>query len=337
MIHFAIVGCGKMSGWHATELSKIPEAKVVALVDPVPERAAELRSTYHFDAADFRDMESMLADASLKLDAVNLVTPHTLHFQQAKLAVDRGLHVLTEKPMVTNSKDAYDLWRAVKASGKLLGITYQAPYTEEFAYLAELRDSGKWGKVQMISGWLSQSWMKGTTHTWRQDPALSGGGQMIDSGAHLLNAIMWLMNDPVVEAGCFYDRCGAPVDINGVAIAKFQNGAIASICIGGNCPAFHSEIHIQTDAMLILTDPYGKKLEIVGPDGNRIHPLASQTHPHHAAMASPHRNFVNAIMGREPLRVPARYGVLLNALMDSFYESADNGRMVRVDPVPVEI
>jgi predicted dehydrogenase len=253
------------------------------------------------------------------------------------MALERGLHVLTEKPMVTSSKDAYDLWRTVKATGKKLGITYQAPYTEEFAYLADLRDSGKWGKVQLVNGWISQDWMKKTNGTWRQDPALSGGGQMFDTGAHLLNAVMWLMNDGIVEAACFYDRCSAAVDINGVAIVKFQNGVMANFCIGGNCPPFRAELMIQTDTMLIMTDPFGKKVEIYGHDGHRIHPHSSRPGPHHSATASPHRNFVNAILGREPLRVPVRYGVLLNALMDSFYESADNGRMVRVEPVPVEI
>ena len=85
---------------------------------------------------------------------------------------------------------------------------------------------------------------------------------MYDSGAHTLNAMMWLMNDPVVEVACFYDKCGSPVDINGVAIVKFQNGAMGSITIGGNCPPFKREIAIQTDKMLITTDQYGGKLEI---------------------------------------------------------------------------
>jgi predicted dehydrogenase len=340
MLHFAIVGCGKMCGWHAYELSRIPEAKVVALVDPIAERCAEVRAKYHFDAADFRDIETLFGDSRIKLDAVNLVTPHTLHHRQAKMALERGLHVLTEKPMVTNSKDAYDLWRTVKASGKKLGITYQAPYTDEYAYLADLRDSGKWGKVQLVNGWVSQDWMRKTHNTWRQDPALSGGGQMFDTGAHLLNAVMWLMNEPIVQAACFCDRLSTPVDINGVAIAKFQSGVMANFCIGGNCPPFKAELVIQTDAMLILTDQFGKKVEILGPDGSRIHPQARIPPPHHPphhTPASPHRNFVNAILGREALRVPVRYGVLLNALMDSFYESADNGRMVRVEPVPMEI
>jgi predicted dehydrogenase len=334
MIHIALIGCGKMALWHAEELGKIPDVKVIALVDPVPARTAEIRKRFFPKAQEFTSMESLLDDKRIRLDAVNIVTPHTLHFPQAKAALDHGLHVLIEKPMVTNSRDAYELWRAVQSTGKVLAITYQAPYTEEFAYIAHLRDTGALGKVQLISGWVSQNWLQGTANTWRQDPALSGGGQMFDTGAHLFNAVMWIMNDPVIEAACFYDKCSSPVDINGIAIAKFQNGALGDFSIGGNCPAFHTEIQIQTDRFLILTDQYGKKLEILDPDGKQVdRPVKHDGH----APTTPHRNFINAIKGREPVRAGVRYGVLLTALMDALYESADHHRVVQIEPVPVDI
>jgi len=148
---------------------------------------------------------------------------------------------------------------------------------------------------------------------------LSGGGQMYDSGAHLLNAMMWLMNDPVVEVACFYDNCDSPVDINGVAIAKFQNGAFASIAIGGNSPQFATEIQIQTDKMRIVTDQYGGKLEMYGQNGKRIYPHvpALAANQGDRPVGTPHLNFVNAMLGKEKLRAPVRYGVLLSALMDA--------------------
>ncbi|MGD0463076.1 MAG: Gfo/Idh/MocA family oxidoreductase [Tepidisphaeraceae bacterium] len=337
MFNFAIVGCGNMAHWHAQELCKVPEVKVVALVDPVTARTAEFRQKYFPEAVEFASMESLLADGRAKLAAMVLVTPHALHWPHAKAALDRGLHVLTEKPMVTTSQHAYDLWRRVKATGKLLGITFQAPYTAEYGYLAELRDTGQMGKVQSIGGWVSQNWLKATANTWRQQPEMAGGGMMFDTGAHLFNAVMWLMNDPVVEVACFYDKCSSPVDISGVAIARFQNGAIASFNIGGNCPPFGTEIQIQTDRMLILTDQYGGKLEIKGPDGKRIYPHVKQDLQAPGRGPTPHKNFVNALLGKEPLKAGVRYGALLSALMDALYESSDGRRIVRVEPVPTDI
>jgi predicted dehydrogenase len=160
---------------------------------------------------------------------------------------------------------------------------------------------------------------------------------MYDTGAHLFNAVTWLMNDPVVEVGCFYDKCASPVDINGVAMARFQNGAMASFNISGNCDAFGTEIQILTDRMLIQTDQYGGKLEIKGHDGKRIYPHVKQDIALPGSGGTPHKNFVNALMGREPLRAGVRYGVLLSALMDALYESSDGRRIVQVKPVPADI
>lgn len=335
MIHFALVGCGQMAHWHAQQLRKIDRCEVVALVDTVPAHTSEFRQKYFRDAAEYGSLEILLQMLPKQLDAIVLVTPHTLHYPQAKAALEHGLHVLVEKPMVTSSPHAYDLWRAVKRTGKLLGITFQSPCTPEFGYLAAERDAGRLGKIQMISGWLSQDWLRMTKGQWRQNTALSGGGQMYDSGAHLLNAFMWLMNDPVIEVACFYDKCDSTVDINGVAIVRFQNGVLGSIAIGGNSPNFRTEIQIQTDKYLIVTDQYGNRLEIRGEHGRAIYPhVPADDRP---AAGSPHLNFVCAILGEEKLRVPVRYGVLLSALMDALYESADNHRLVRVEPVPADI
>jgi predicted dehydrogenase len=336
MVNLAIVGCGGMANWHAQTLLKIPDAKVVALVDTVTEHTKTFREKYFKDAAEYDSFTKMLDKPPGKLDGVILITPHTLHYSQAKMALEYGLNVLVEKPMVTSSEHAYDLWKTVKRTGKLLGIGFQSSHTDVFGYLAAERDAGRLGKFQLIQGWLAQNWLGGTKGTWRQDPALSGGGQMYDSGAHLLNAMMWLLNDPVIEVACFYDKCGAPVDINGVAAMKFQSGVLASFAIGGNCPPFQTRVQIQTDTMMITTDNYGGSLEMLGKDGRKIYPHVKQEVDNPAG-GTPHLNFIRALEGKEPLRAPVRYGVLLSALMDALYESADSRKIVQVKPVPKDI
>lgn len=335
MARLALVGCGNMAGWHAEQLKAIEDLSIVALCDPISEQTSKFKRNFFPEASEYDAYERMLDDDALKLDGVVLVTPHTLHYPQAKLALQRGLHVLVEKPMVTQVEHAYDLWRESKRTGKLLGITFQAPYTAEYGHLAQMRERGEWGKVQLISGWVSQSWFTPTTGRWRQDPSQSGGGYMYDTGAHLLNGIMWLMNDPVVEVSCMYDTLDCPVDINGVAILRFQNGAMGAVTLSGNVPQFGTSIQIMTDRMLITTDQYGNKLEIKRRD-KTIYPHVQQELDTPAA-ATPHRNFVRAIRGTEPLRAPARYGVLLSAMMDAMYESARTRQPVQVKPVPAEI
>jgi predicted dehydrogenase len=331
MIRFAVVGCGGMANWHAGNLKSIDEARLTAFCDTMPSHTATFREKYAPDAAEFNDYERMLADAGDTFDAVVLVTPHTLHAPQAAAALRAGKHVLVEKPMVTSVADAYGLRALVEKTGLHLGITFQAPYTAEFQAIKSLRESGLMGTVQLVQGWLAQGWMKGTTGKWRQDPALSGGGQMYDSGAHVLNAIMWLMDEPVVEVSCMIDKLDTPVDINGVATMRFRSGAMGSVCIGGNSPGWDVDIRIQTDTMQIRTGPHGGFLEAKR-GGKPFYPAA----PHSDAPAAftPHRNFVDALQGRAQLQAPVRYGVLLSALMDAMYESARLRAPVAVAPVP---
>lgn len=335
MLKFALVGCGGMAnGWHApTMLKNSAEARVVALCDIVKEKTADFRQRHFKDAAEFTDFYEMIE--KVELDAVLLVTPHTVHYPHALAALKKGINVACEKPLVTSSEHAYSLWQAVKQSGKLLAITYQSPYTAEFGHLAQLRDAGKLGKVQNISGYLSQNWCKGCKGLWRQDPKFSGGGFIYDSGAHMLNAIMWLMNDPVVEVSCIMDNCGTPVDIRASAALRFQNDTFASVTMAGNTAPFRTEIQIFTDTMVIITDQYGGKLEMYRADGKRMYPhVPEYTDP---AAGTPHHNFIQALLGREPLRAPVRYGVLLSALMDAMYESSAKKAPVAVKPVPPDI
>jgi predicted dehydrogenase len=335
MLSLALVGCGSMAHWHAQQLQKISDVKVVALMDTGRHQTEEFKRKYFKDAAEFDSYEKLLDHPPTPLDGVVLVTPHSAHYPQAKAALDRGINVLVEKPMVTNRQHAEDIWRTVKQSGKLLAIGFQAPYTQEFQCLARMREAGKLGQISLISGWLSQNWTAFTKGKWRQDPAQSGGGQMYDSGAHTLNAIMWLVNSPVVEVACFMDRCGTLVDINGVAILKFQNGAMGSVAIGGSGVHWDTMLHIQTDKLVAKTAPHGGWLELNGIDGRKIYPQIEQNE--HPAAGTPHLNFVSAILGREELRCPVRYGVLVSALMDAMYDAADKHEIVKVEPVPEDV
>src|SRR4051794_12396177 len=154
MINLALVGCGGMANWHAQQLKSIGDCKVVALCDTVPAQTKQFKEKYFADAAEFESYDALLERPPTKLDGVVLVTPHTLHYPQAKAALERGLLVLVEKPMVTSSAHAYDLWKTVKQTGRKLGITFQAPYSAEYGYIAQQRDAGKLGKVQLVSGYL---------------------------------------------------------------------------------------------------------------------------------------------------------------------------------------
>ena len=239
-VRMAILGCGGMSGAHARRYRENDDVEIVALCD-VKEEIAQgyidkhLKDYPRHQPKIFTDAATMYAET--KPDAVTIVTPHTAHFEHGLQAIEAGCHVFMEKPMVTDSGQAHQLAEAVKAAGKIFVVGYNTPCTPAFRYIRDVIRSGELGKLETVTGWQTQNWKKGTTGSWRQDPALSGGGQMYDSGAHMFNSLVWSVEQPIAEVLAFTDNLGTPVDINGTVNIRFANGVLATMTIAGNCPA----------------------------------------------------------------------------------------------------
>ena len=228
-LRVGILGCGKMSRNHARKILAHPDAELAALCDVdtalienwvaenLQEELAGAPSPPAYD-----DAAAMYGEAGL--DAVVISTPHTAHFAHGRQALAAGCHVFMEKPMVTATDQARELERLVAESGRILVVGYNTPSTPTFRYLREVVRSGRLGKLELVNGFLSQNWRKTTTGTWRQVPALSGGGQAYDSGAHLLNSVVWTVESSPRQVFSFMDYLGTPVDINSVMAVRFANG-----------------------------------------------------------------------------------------------------------------
>ncbi|GAG41590.1 unnamed protein product, partial [marine sediment metagenome] len=196
----AIIGCGGFVHSHVSAiLDHVKNFKFVGLADTARSHAKRLAESHPIgpDAAIYTDYTKMLEEVSP--EAVIVSTPHTLHFRHCHDAISAGAHVMVEKPMVTNSLDARKLLRHAKARKRVLQIAIQGTYTDTFSYARQLITDGTMGDLQLVTGVMAQDWMKATARTWRQELSLSGGGQLYDSSAHVLSAMMFLVDSPVKE------------------------------------------------------------------------------------------------------------------------------------------
>jgi len=322
----AILGCGGMAGGHARKFAANPDVELVALCDVSVEvvQAFIERNIKDYEPRPkiYTDPAEMYAEA--KPDAVSIVTPHTMHFDHGMQALAAGCHILMEKPMVTDSSQAKILAAEVEKSGKVFVVGYNTPCTPEFAYLREQMRAKAYGKLELVTGWLSQNWRRGTKGRWRQDPALSGGGQMYDSGAHLFNSLVWLVEQPVDTVHAFVDNMDTAVDINGTVNIKFADGTFATITISGNCP--------ESGAGLVLIFDEGR-VEVDGWNGQwiRIFKGGPVKYPHiEGVPQAPMDNFIDAILGKAEPRTSPVNGIIQSQLMDAIYESARTGNAVKV-------
>jgi predicted dehydrogenase len=324
-VRMAILGCGGMAGAHAQRYRDNDDVEIVALCD-IKEEIVQgyidkhLKDTRHTPQI-FTDPAQMYAEA--KPDAVTIVTPHTSHFEHGLQALEAGVHVFMEKPMVTESGQAHELAAAAERAGKIVVIGYNTPCTPAFRWLRDAIRSGELGKLETVTGWQTQNWRKGTIGTWRQNPALSGGGQMYDSGAHMFNSLVWSVEQPVAEVLAFTDNVETPVDINGTVNIRFANGVLATMTIAGNCPASSAGMYYTFDNGRVEVDGWSGSWIKVWKGNEQIEPELK------GESTTPNDNFIDAVLGRaEPQTSPIN-GVIQSELMDAIYESAEKGAIAR--------
>lgn len=319
-IRIGFIGAGGIARHHMRQLLEIPEARVVAMADPSEESLARMVETYPSTAECrfFKDYREMLDQ--VELDAVEIHTPHTLHFPQAMDCLDRGLHLLIEKPMVTTVEHAERLIEAAK--GKVVLVSYQRRYEPRFRFIKQKVDEGALGKVQYVATLLSQNWYVGTKDKWRQDPALSGGGQLNDSGSHIVDIMLWttgLKPEVVFASMEYYDT---QVDIDSAITIRFENGAQGTISIVGNGLFWWEDFSIWGSKAAILYR--NRQLYYYEIDGQmtEVDELPEGSNPD--------RNFIHAILGKEKIEAPPECGLEVIRFTEAAWRSAREGQPVRL-------
>jgi len=326
-IRVGLVGCGGIARGHARALLEQREVDVTAICDPVKSHIAAYQREIFKPAGCQPKVHSSFARmlTGVRLDAVVLCTPHTLHHEQIMSALDRGLHVLVEKPMVTDSGHAREVVRKAQSTGLVVAIALQGSCSPEFAYIQNAIRRGVLGELQVVDTFVAQNWQRATAGTWRQKPALSGGGQLYDSGAHMLNALLAFVDAPPAEVFACIDHRGTDVDINAVVSVRFANGCLGNLTCLGNAVTMLHDVTVYGTEGLVRTGVGGGRLEHYDAQGKLI------PYPHVPyEPQTPVSNFVHAIEGRDEVRVGPRRGLVMSELMDAIYESAKRGERVTI-------
>jgi predicted dehydrogenase len=321
-VRIAFIGCGGVSNGHASRISAMPDAEIVALCDTNADTLANYgkRHPRLAKAPTFADWRKMLD--KVKVDAVEIHTPHTLHYDQIIESLGRGLHVLTEKPMVCTTEHARNVVQKVRKTGLKLQISYQRHFERGFRFARQLIRDGRLGNVQFVNALQGQEWLKATRGAWRQIPELSGGGQLNDSGSHLVDIVLWVTGLVPREVSAFIENFDAPVDINSAINVRFESGAQANLSVVGNSLKWWEDITIWGEkGMLIFRNG---QLTYADADGELHLP---QRMP---GSTDPDRNFVDAILGKAELEVPVECGLRVIELTEAAWESAKKNAPVKV-------
>ncbi|WP_440005783.1 Gfo/Idh/MocA family protein [Halomicrococcus sp. SG-WS-1] len=331
MVGMGAIGLGGLGHLMLDAYAEIEDVDLVAGTDVSPKAREAFETGY--DAPAYDDYEAMLDDHGDALDAVTIVTPHTLHYEQAMDCLRADLDVLLEKPMVTDVDDAVDLVEAVDERDRVLQVGYQRHFHPGFRELRRIVTSGRIGGVHTVNCYLGQDWIDVQRGTWRTNPDLSGGGQLYDTGSHMLDAMLWTTATTPTSVVAEMEYAKPGVDCNsalGVALDAGDRTATASVGLTGDgvdmTPSegyvvwgTHGQVSYSDDRLVVAEGGQTTAVTTVTADTD----FGTLTR---AKLV----NFVDAVQGEDDPAVPAEYGLQVTALTEAAYEADETGRRVDV-------
>ena len=192
LFNVAVIGAGAIGRDHIASFQMHPSARVVALVETDALRGRAAADTYHIPdvCADYRDV---LRRADVHV--VSIALPNHLHAPVALAALKAGKHVMLDKPMATNARDAARLAVEARRRRRLLMVGQNQRFTPEVQTLRQMVERGVLGEVYHARAvWLRRAGIP-RIGSWFTQRRLAGGGCTYDIGAHVLDQTLYLMGE----------------------------------------------------------------------------------------------------------------------------------------------
>ena len=224
-IRVGVIGCGRISVMHFVSIASIEEVELVACCDKVKEKADAAAKEYGIKA--YTSYEEMLECENL--DAVHLCLPHYLHCKVAMYAFEKGVHVLTEKPMDIDYESAQRAVDRAKELGIFFGVIFQCRYNNSARLVKDAVTSGRLGRI--ISARSTLTWTRPDDYyaesDWKGTWDKEGGGVVIDQAIHSIDLVRWIVDSEVESISCsMANRGHEMVDVEDSAegLVTFKNG-----------------------------------------------------------------------------------------------------------------
>ncbi|PLZ01027.1 oxidoreductase [Burkholderia sp. WAC0059] len=244
----AIIGCGKVGHFHARALAKLEHSEFVAVSSSSLERAQTFARQYGDGVRAFDNVEAMI-DAA-QVDVVCICTPHPQHAPVAVAALQRGCHVLIEKPLASSLEDCDAILSCAQTHGRTVGVVCQRRFYPSAQRIRDAIDAGKIGRPAIgnvvMLGWRDRAYYE--SDPWRGSWKGEGGGVLVNQAPHQLDLLLWYMGeiDEVYGVWKNVNHDYIEVEDTAAAIVKFRSGAIANLLVSNaQNPALYGKVHVH--------------------------------------------------------------------------------------------
>ena len=347
-----IVGAGAIGGMHALAIGDLDNAELVAF-SKSPGPAAE-KFKQQYGGEHFTNYRKMI-DSGV-CDIVTVCTPSGAHMDPTVAALNKGIHVLCEKPIEINLERAEKMLQAERESSARLGGIFPQRFNPVVAEAHKAASAGRLGRLAVANAYVP--WWRDDSYygpnRWQGTASLDGGGALINQSIHAVDTMMWLAEaagagSPLEVFGYSAMLCHDPqhieVEDSAAATVQFESGAIGVILAStamwpGGAMRFHlggrdGTIEVHEKELFTwsfrneeshdqdVRDTFGDKAGA----GGAADPMAIDYSNHTRNLA----DFLKSIDEGRPSRVDGTESWKAVALIRAVYESADSGNPVRVN------
>lgn len=329
-LRIAVLGAGSAAQVvHLPILARLPGVEIAGIVDPDRRKAATIGERFGVPEVA-EDLRALAPDAAL--DAVLVCTPNGAHEAGVLAALERGAHVLCERPLTVSSESALGLVEAAEGAERQLMVANNHRYRHDFRLIRQFVASGELGDVFFVrSAWLNRR-ARRPRRGWRTDAKYAGGGVLMDLGAQALDLALWSVGYPGIDRV----SCVMAGD-RGVETSAFMQLAAPDVTV---------QVEVTWE---LIDDRDQHELQILGEEGSaasfplRVHrrgesgivdvtpPLArSPSDLYRDSYRQEWANFLRIVRGEAPIEPEGRQ-VALMEIVEACYRSSDAAAEVELD------
>ena len=333
-----LIGGGNITETHARAARAVPGIEIAAIYGTNPEKVARLCREYGGKA--YSELAEFLAHRSMDLVAIG--SPSGLHAAQGIAAAQRGLHVLTEKPIDITTERADALIAAADKAGVKLGVFFQDRCKPDIVRVKKAVDSGVLGRPILADARVK--WYRPPEYyrssKWRGTWALDGGGALINQAVHTVDLMLWLFGD-VVSVQATSKTSLHPIEAEDTLLALFQfaNGALGVLeATTSAYPGYPRRLELTgSEGTLIIEQDRLLAVDLRNPPADlqsagkadenpsASSPVVSDVRGHQAVW----EDFLKSIQTNTTPRCDGREGRRSLALVEAIYAACRTGERVR--------
>jgi predicted dehydrogenase len=331
-VRWGVIGSGGIARRRTIPegLTKAANAQLVAVYGTNRKTNYEVAAQFNVKAVD--TVEALLAE---DIDGVYIASPVKPHEEQVTACAKAGKHVLCEKPLGRTVAEAESMAAACKKAGVQLGTAFMMRFHSQHRAAAEMIQAGRLGKPVFGRAQLS-FWYPPIPGAFRQDPALGGGGSLIDTGNHCIDLLEFCFG-PVQTVSCFINTTvhSYASEDSAVVSLRFANGALGAVDVF---------FCVRDEGCKNALELYGSRGNIIacgtigqGSQGEMTAHLPEEevkeikiNPPPVNTYEAEVQAFGESILKGTPNPIPAELGVRSQKIIAACYESAKTGRAINI-------